>query len=151
VVLVPVGLGGLASGVATAIKARRADALVFGVEPELAADTHASLQAGQRVTWPGDETARTMADGLRAESPAEIPFEHLQRLLDGVLLVSEDEIAAAVAVAARELRLVLEPSGAASLAALVRHEGDLPAGARVCVLSGGNIDAARLVEILGRA
>jgi threonine dehydratase len=148
VVLVPVGLGGLAAGVATAVKALRPDAHVFGVEPELAADTHASLAAGKRTPWPPDKTARTIADGLRAESPAEIPFEHLRTTLDGVLLVSEKEIAAAVAVAARELRLVLEPSGAVSLAACLRYEEDLPSGARLAILSGGNVDPARYAEYL---
>jgi threonine dehydratase len=148
VVLVPVGLGGLAAGVATAVKAVRPDAYVFGVEPELAADAHASLAAGRRSPWPADQTARTIADGLRAEAPAEIPFEHLRASLDGVLLVSEEEIAAAVGVAARELRLVLEPSGAVSLAACLRYHGELPSGARLAVLSGGNVDPARFAQYL---
>ena len=148
VVLVPVGLGGLAAGIVTAVKALRPDARVLGVEPALAADTHASLAAGERTRWPADETARTIADGLRAEAPAPIPFEHLLGQLDGVILVEEHEIAEAVAVAARELRLVLEPSGAVSLAGLTKR--DLPDGARVAVLSGGNVDPARFAEYLTR-
>jgi threonine dehydratase len=150
VVLVPVGLGGLAAGVALGVKARRPDARVFGVEPELAADTHESFVGKSRVRWPGEETGRTVADGLRAETPAEIPFGYLARSLDAVLLVSEDEIIAAVAAAARELRLVLEPSGACSLAGLIRHRDTLPPGVTVCVLSGGNVDPQRLAEHLAR-
>ncbi len=148
VVLVPVGLGGLAAGVVTAVKALRPGGHVFGVEPALAADTRASLAAGRRVAWPAEETARTMADGLRAEAPAAIPFEHLVGRLDGVVTVEEDEIALAVAFAARELRLVLEPSGAAALAGMLKAE--LPAGPRVAVLSGGNVDLDRFRELIGR-
>ena len=151
VVLVPVGLGGLAAGVALGVKGMRPDAHVLGVEPELAADTHESFVARRRVQWPGELTGRTVADGLRAESPAEIPFAYLERSLDGVLLVNEDEIIAAVALAARELRLVLEPSGACSLAGLLRYRDELPRGAPVCVLSGGNVDRQRLAEQLARA
>ena len=149
VVLTPVGLGGLAAGISTAVKALRPDAHVFGVEPELAADTHDSLAAGTRTPWPADKVGRTMADGLRGEAPAPIPFEHLKRYLDGVLLVTEDQIAAAMAVAAVELKLVLEPSGAVALAGLVAHGANLPAGTRVTVLTGGNVDLARYLELLG--
>lgn len=148
VVLVPVGLGGLAAGVATAIKSLRSDARVYGVEPSLAADTRDSLARGEIVAWPADKTARTMADGLRGEAPAPIPFAHLRRLLDGVLLVDEDEIADAVRVAARQSRLVLEPSGAASLAALLNRTDQLPDWPLVAVLSGGNVDPQRLMELL---
>lgn len=148
IVLVPVGLGGLAAGVATAVKSLRSDARVYGVEPSLAADMRDSLARGEIVAWPADKTARTMADGLRGEAPAPIPFAHLRRLLDGVLLVDEDEIADAVRVAARESRLVLEPSGAASLAALLNRTDQLPDWPLVAVLSGGNVDPQRLLELL---
>ena len=148
VVLTPVGLGGLAAGISTAVKALRPDAYVFGVEPELAADTHDSLEAGVRTSWPADMVGRTIADGLRGEAPAPIPFEHLKRHLDGVLLVSEDQIAAAMAVAAVELKLVLEPSGAVALAGLLAHGANLSAGTRVTVLTGGNVDLPRYLELL---
>ena len=136
VVLVPVGLGGLAAGVSLAVKSLRPDAHVFGVEPELAADTHDSLAAGKRTPWPADKVGRTIADGLRGEAPAEIPFVHLQRYLDGVILVTEDEIKAAMAIAARELKQVLEPSGAVALAGLISHAEERPAGPRWSVLTG---------------
>ena len=146
-VLVPVGLGGLSAGVAVAVKSLRPDARVLGVEPELAADTKGSLAAGQPVPWPTEQTARTIADGLRGEAPAQIPFAHLLRYLDGVLTVSEAEIAAAMRRAASELRLVLEPSGAVTLAALTAHADEL-VGHVVVVASGGNVDRARYLELL---
>ena len=148
VVLVPVGLGGLAAGVSTAVKALRPDAHVFGVEPEVAADTRDSLAARQVTPWPSEKTSSTIADGLRGEAPAPIPFRHLLVSLDGVVTVSEAEIGAAVAVAAREARVVLEPSGAVTLAGLLNRHADLPPGPVVCVLSGGNVDPARYLEFL---
>jgi threonine dehydratase len=148
VVLVPVGLGGLAAGVSTAIKGARPDAHVFGVEPEVAADTRDSLAAGELRPWPSEKTSSTIEDGLRGEAPSPIPFRHLLANLDGVVTVSEAEIGAAVAVAAREVRVVLEPSGAVSLAGLVSRRDQLPAGPVVAVLSGGNVDPARYREFL---
>ena len=150
VILVPVGLGGLAAGVSLAVKSVRADARVFGVEPEIAADTHDSIAAGRRTPWPGEKVGRTIADGLRGEAPAEIPFEYMRRHLDGVVLVSEDEIVDAMRVAARELKLVLEPSGAVSLAGLLAHSDEFPTGTRVAVLTGGNVDPERYTQFLSR-
>jgi threonine dehydratase len=147
-VLVPVGLGGLAAGVSTAVKALRPDAHVWGVEPELAADTRDSLARRELSPWPAEQTSRTIADGLRGEAPAPIPFRHLLAMLYGVVTVSEGEIIAAMAVAAREARLVLEPSGATSLAGLVFRDSELPPGPKVAVLSGGNVDPARYLELL---
>lgn len=147
-VLVPVGLGGLAAGTATAVKALLPGSTVLGVEPALAADTKASLEAGRPVRWPREEVGRTMADGLRAESPAALPFAHLQRVLDGILTVTEEDIAQAVRVAASSVRLVLEPSGAVALAALLVHRDQLVDGPAVVVASGGNIDRGRLAELL---
>jgi threonine dehydratase len=148
VVLVPVGLGGLAAGISLAVKSLRSDAHVFAVEPELAADTHDSLAVGRRTPWPSEKVGRTIADGLRGEAPAAIPFAYLQRYLDGVLLVSESQIRAAMTVAAAELKQVLEPSGAVSLAGLIHCDDALPAGVKVAVLSGGNVDLARYKELL---
>jgi threonine dehydratase len=148
VVLTPVGLGGLSSGVGVAIKSLRPDSFVVAVEPELAADTRDSLAAGRIAPWPSDMTGRTIADGLRGEAPAEIPFAHLQRYIDRVIVVSEEEIGRAVAVAASELKLVLEPSGAVSLAALLFHGNELPSGERIAILSGGNVDMERYTRFL---
>jgi threonine dehydratase len=149
-VLVPVGLGGLGAGVATAVKSLRPQAHVFGVEPAVAADARDSLAAGRLMPWPAEQTASTIADGLRGEAPSPIPFAHLQRYLDGIVVVSENEIVAALQVAAREAHLVLEPSGATSLAGLLFRRAELPADPVVAVLSGGNLDPARYIEFLGQ-
>jgi threo-3-hydroxy-L-aspartate ammonia-lyase len=148
-VVVPVGQGGLAAGVGTAVKALRPDARVVGVEPALAADTRESLARGEIVRWPSEKVQRTMADGLRMESVAALPFAHLQRCLDDIVTVEEEEIAQALARAAVELRLVVEPSGAVSLAAIYRYE-ELRTGTVVAVLSGGNVDAELYAELLRR-
>lgn len=142
-VLVPIGGGGLASGVATAIRALRPDATILGVEPELAADARDSLREGRIVRWDPALTGRTTADGMRASSLGTLTFAHLAARLDGVVTVSETEIARAMARAARAARLVLEPSGATALAAALFHAHELPAaGPVVALLSGGNADPA---------
>ncbi|MDT8911071.1 threonine/serine dehydratase [Amycolatopsis sp. PS_44_ISF1] len=146
-VLVPVSGGGLAAGVGTAIKARCPGARVYGVEPELAADSAESLRAGHRVDWPMSRRARTIADGLRAQ-PSELTFAHLKAVLDGIVTVSEDEIRDTVRELARRARLVAEPSGATAVAAFLHRSGELPGGRTVAVLSGGNIDPALLAELL---
>ena len=150
-VLVPIGGGGLASGVAIAVKSLRPDARVIGVEPELAADARDSLARGEIVTWPADMTGRTIADGQRVAHIGRIPFAILRRQLDGIVAVGEDEIARAMVRASREARLVLEPSGATALAALLFHAGELPpAGRIVSILSGGNVDPALYAWLLER-
>jgi threonine dehydratase len=144
-VLIPVSGGGLASGIGTAVRALCPHARIFGVEPELAADTAAGLRAGHRVSMPVAERNRTIADGLRSE-PSELTFAHLQRVLTDVLTVSEDEIRSAVRELAFNAHLVSEPSGAVALAAYRRHA--LPPGRTVMILSGGNVEPDLLREIL---
>ena len=142
-VLVPIGGGGLASGVATAVKAFRPDVRVVGVEPELAADARDSLERGEIVRWATADVSRTIADGTRTQSLGERTFAHLRAHLDGVITVSEGEIAAGVRLAAERARLVVEPSGALTIAALVFHGsmlGSGPVGDVVAVASGGNVD-----------
>jgi threonine dehydratase len=146
-VLVPVGGGGLASGVAAAVRSLHPGARIVGVEPELAADARESLAAGRIVEWPAELVSRTIADGTRTQSLGRRTFAHLSALLDDIVTVSEEEIAAGVRLAADESRLVVEPSGALSLAALAFHAreagiADL-AGPVVAVISGGNVDPAR--------
>jgi threonine dehydratase len=151
-VLVPIGGGGLASGVSAAVKALHPGARVVGVEPELAADAAQSLREGRIVRWDGALTSRTIADGTRTQAIGRRPFEHLSRLLDGIVTVSEAEIAAAVRLAAEESRLVVEPSGALSIAAARFRAGELGLagldGTVVAVVSGGNVDPARYRELL---
>ena len=149
VVLVPVGGGGLASGVATAVKARSPEAAVFGVEPALAADAQESLARGEVVTWPPADLARTSADGLRVPL-SELTFAHLRARLDGIVTVTEPEIAAATAQLVRRSRLVVEPSGAVTTAAFLFHRDALPPGKTVAVISGGNVDPTVLATAATR-
>lgn len=144
-VIVPVSGGGLASGIGTAVKALAPQARVVGVEPELAADTAASLAAGHRVDWSIEDRNRTIADGLRSQ-PSELTFAHLQTVLDELITVSENDIRAAVREIALRAHLVTEPSGATALAAYRSRE--TPPGPTVVVVSGGNVEPALLAEIL---
>ena len=151
-VLVPIGGGGLASGVAVAIAALVPRARVIGVEPELAADAHESLAAGRVIRWPAEKVSRTIADGTRTQSLGTRTFAHLSRYLDSIVTVSEQEIAAAVRLSAEEARLVVEPSGALSVAAMAfrsREIGLDPAdGPIVAIVSGGNVDPDRYRALL---
>jgi threonine dehydratase len=152
-VLVPVGGGGLASGVATAVKAVSPHTVVIGVEPELAADAAESLAAGQLVTWPVEQTVRTVADGLRT-ALSHLTFAHLSARLDAIVTVSEAEILSTVGSLARAFRVVAEPSGAVAPAAWLHHASSLRErfgigdGPVVAVVSGGNLDPAVLAAAL---
>ena len=137
-VLLPVGGGGLAAGVATAVKGVLPQAAVVGVEPASASDTSQSMHSGQRVTIPEPDT---IADGLRARQPGELTFAVNSRLLDDVVTVSEEGIIEAMRFCFSRLKVVVEPSGAVALAALL--SGAVSAAGRTgVVLSGGNIDPA---------
>jgi threonine dehydratase len=143
-VLVPIGGGGLASGVATAVKALRPATRVIGVEPELAADAQASFRRREIVRWPAEQVSRTIADGTRTQALGARTFAHLLAHLDDIVTVSEAEIAAGVRLAAERSRLVVEPSGALAIAALAFHAAvtglsDV-AGPVVAVVSGGNVE-----------
>jgi threonine dehydratase len=144
VVLVPIGGGGLASGVAAAVKALQPATRVIGVEPELGADARDSLARGEIVSWPPELVSRTIADGTRTQALGPRTFAHLRAYLDGIVTVSEAEIAAGVRLAAERSRLVVEPSGALSIAALAFHGEELGLaaveGSIVAVVSGGNVD-----------
>jgi threonine dehydratase len=151
-VLIPIGGGGLASGVSVAIRALHPDARILGVEPELAADAAESLHQGRIVRWDAARTGSTIADGVRSQAIGHRPFAHLSRLLDGVVTVSETEIAAGVRLIAEEARLVVEPSGALAPVAARYRPGEAGledlTGTVVAVVSGGNVDPARYLELL---
>jgi len=148
-VLAPVSGGGLLSGVATAVKRLRPQAKVFGIEPELAGDTAESFRTGQIVTWPAELTSRTIADGLRTQSVGERNFAHIGAFVDGVLTVTEAEIRAALRAIVSSARLVPEPSGAVSSAALLFHAAQLPPYKKaVAVVSGGNVAPELLAQVL---
>ena len=148
-VLVPVGGGGLISGVATALKLSGSRAKVIGVEPELASDAQASFRSRQIVEFSADQTSRTLADGLRTQSIGEINFEHIRRHVDDIVTVTEPQILDAVRTLALDAKLVVEPSGAVTVAAFLSCAGQLPAATKtVAVISGGNIDPALLARVL---
>jgi len=134
-VLVPVGGGGLAAGVSTAVKALLPEASVIGVEPAGADDTHQSMHAGHRVCI----TPATIADGLLAQQPGELTFAVNSRLLSDVVTVTEEAIVEAMRFCFSRMKIVIEPSGAVTLAAL--RSGVVPAAGHrtVAVISGGNI------------
>ncbi|MGH8881322.1 MAG: threonine ammonia-lyase [Stackebrandtia sp.] len=148
VVLVPVGGGGLSSGVSSALKAIRPATKVIGVEPELAGDAAEGLAIGERQVWPASRTGRTIADGLRTNLSA-LTFAHLSARLDDIVTVPDADIIAAVRTLARHAHLVVEPSGAATVAAYLYHPDRLPSGRTVAVLSGGNVDDKVFAEALG--
>jgi threonine dehydratase len=150
-VLVPVSGGGLISGIAAAITALLPNAKVVGVEPELAGDAAESFRAGRRIPWTPEQTARTMADGLRTFSVGELPWAHISTQVHDIITVTEDEIADATRRLILQARLVAEPSGAVATAAYLHHPDQLPGGKTVAVLSGGNIDPAVLRRLLADA
>src|SRR5271167_3198454 len=139
-VLVPVGGGGMISGVAAAIKLSKPAVKVIGVEPELAADAQASLRAGKIVQFPAEQVSLTLADGLRTQSIGDINYEHIRRYVDDIITVSEDEIRAAIKLVAANPATVAEPSGAVATAGFLLHRNQLPnTNLNVAIISGGNI------------
>lgn len=148
-VLSPVSGGGLLSGVATAVKLLKPTAKVFGIEPELAGDTAESFRTGRIVTWPAELTSRTICDGLRTQSVGERNFAHIQKYVDGIITVTEAEVRAAMRAIVGTARLVPEPSGAVTTAALLFHAAELPPYRKaVAIVSGGNVDPKLLAGIL---
>jgi len=148
-VLVPVGGGGLLSGVAAAVKLTRPGVRVIGVEPELASDAAASFKSGVIVSFTGEQTARTAADGLRTQSVGTLNFAHLQAYVDDIVTVTEVEIRAAMRQILFATRLVPEPSGAVAVAAALFHREQLPSAREtVAILTGGNVEPSLLRSVL---
>jgi threonine dehydratase len=149
--LVPIGGGGLISGMATAVRALHPNARIIGVEPELAADAQESFRGGQLVAWPRERSRRTIADGARTNL-APRTFAHIQRLVDDIVTVDEAEIAAAVRLLAELARLVVEPTGALAVAAAMFRAAEAGLtgidGSVVALVSGGNVDPDRYREYL---
>ena len=147
VLMAPVGGGGLIAGCATAAKAMVPGIEVYGVEPETGDDTHQSLAAGKRVRI---DPPRSIADGQLIDIPGRLTFQVNRRLLNGITLVSEDQILAAMAFAFDRLKIVTEPSGATALAAAMAGDVDIT-GLRVgVIISGGNVGLRRFLELLSR-
>jgi threonine dehydratase len=151
-VLAPVGGGGLLSGVAAAIRRQRPQCHIVGVEPELAGDAAASLRQGTIVEYAAQETSRTIADGLRTQSLGTLNFAHIQRYVERIVTVTEQEIEQAMRHVAWDARLIAEPSGAVATAALLFHRKELPPHrVAVAIISGGNAEPATFLRVLGTA
>jgi threonine dehydratase len=142
-IVTPLGGGGLLSGTLIAAKALRPEIRVFGVEPELANDWYLSLERGEPV---GIASPPTIADGLRTTIPGKVTFPIVRSMVETVILVSEEEIKAAVRFFLTRLKLLAEPSGAVGAAAVLHKK--LPGIRSVgVILSGGNVDLDALAEI----
>ncbi len=149
VVLVPIGGGGLISGIATALKESGAEVKVIGVEPEFAADAQASLRSGKIQSVSAESTTKTLADGLRSQSIGPINFEHVRKYVDDIITVSEQEIRQAMRHLLFSARILAEPSGAVTTAAALFHAAQIPASHKtVAVVSGGNVEPQLFSEIL---
>ena len=149
-VLVPVGGGGMISGVASAIKLSHPQVRVIGVEPELAADAQASFRGKKLVDFPAEQVTQTIADGLRTQSIGPINFEHICKHVDDIVTVSEEEIREAMRQLSANPRTVAEPSGAVAVAGFLFRSEQLPrTEINVAVISGGNIDPAMLAAVRG--
>lgn len=143
-VLVPIGGGGLISGVAAAIKQAHAEVEVVGVEPLGAASMKTSIDAGEVRTL---ETVESIADGLMAVRPGDLNFAHVRAYVDDLVTVSDDEIAGALRWLFREAKIVAEPSGAATVAAALKP-GLECVSPIVAIISGGNLDLSLFTKFL---
>ena len=143
-VLVPIGGGGLCSGVAAALRRLRPGLRIFGVEPTGSASMKAALDAGEPVTI--DHSA-SVADGLLPERTGNVTFKHVREFVDDVVLVDDDAIRAAASLLFKKQRLVVEFSGATTVAALCTGQVETEGRGLVAVVSGGNVDPALLVDL----
>ncbi len=148
-VLVPVGGGGLISGVSAALKLSGSKAKVIGVEPELANDAQQSFRKGEIVELAAERVSSTLADGLRTQAIGRLNFEHMRKFVDDIISVTEDEIRTAMRQILLNGRIVAEPSGAVTFAAWLYHGDELPASEKVvAVVSGGNVEPHLLAQVL---
>jgi threonine dehydratase len=143
-IIVPVGGGGLVSGIAAAAKALRPDLRIIGVEPVGAATLSSSLEVGEVVTLP---ELSTIADGLAAKRAGALTFEHVRSLVDDVVTVTEGEIAEGLLLMTERARLLVEPAAAVGVAGAMRRRSPITFPA-VVILSGGNIDPLLLLRVI---
>jgi threonine dehydratase len=147
-VVVPVGGGGLASGIAIAVKSARPDVRVVGVQVDSVAAYPASLKAGRPI---GVDAALTIADGIAVKKPGELTLKLIERWVDDVVVVPEDDVAEAMVLLMEKAKLVVEGAGAVGVAALLSGKvAASSAGSTCVVLSGGNVDAGLLAAIARR-
>ncbi len=148
IILVPIGGGGLISGIATAVKSLKPEIRVIGIQPEVIASTKASLEKNEIVTLPG---VKSLADGISVATPGSLCFEYIKKYVDEVVTVTENEIANAMFNLMERNKLVTEGSGAAPMAALLAGKISGVKGKNVVALvSGGNVDIATAAKIIER-
>ena len=147
VVLVPLGGGGLLAGTATAVKDMQPNCEVYGVEPEAANDWYLSWELGERVAI---ATPDTVAEGMRTTEPGKVPWPIVRARAAGVLLVSDDEICAAMRFAAQRLKIVIEPAGATVIAAAMTRRIPSKAKRIGVIVSGGNVDPETFATLCAR-
>lgn len=147
VLLVPVGGGGLLSGIACAVKSTRPELNVVGVEPELAGDLAESFQRGTLTAWDRARTRRTIADGLRSPQAGTIPWAHVRQLVDDVLTVDESQILAALRTLTLHTNTIVEPSAAVAYAATVQHRQQFCDARTAVVMTGGNISVPEFAAL----
>jgi len=146
-IIVPIGGGGLISGIATAIRETRPKVRIIGVETAAAPTVHYSLKKGRLIEAP---VATTLAEGIAIKRPGETTFGIIRELVDEVVLVEEEDIAQAIVLLLEQSKLLVEGAGAVSLAALLHGRIAKPEGKTVCLLSGGNIDVKTIATVVER-
>jgi threonine dehydratase len=146
VVIVGIGGGGLISGIAAAVKAKKPDVKVIGVEPQGACAMSQSLQKGEPVHL---DRVDTVADGLSAPFAGEYTLAHVQKFVDDVVIVSDAEILKALRIIWERCKVLAEPAASSTLAALLSNKIEIPEGAAVvCVLSGGNVNMDDIQKLI---
>lgn len=146
-ILIPIGGGGLISGIAVAAKSINPNIKIIGVQAEIIASSKASLEAGKVVTVKG---SKSLADGISVQTPGEICFNYIRQYVDEIVTVSEDEIAAAIFALMERSKLVAEGAGAIPLAALLANKVRIDAKKVAVLVSGGNVDISMVSKILNR-
>ncbi|PKR77138.1 serine/threonine dehydratase [Halalkalibacillus sediminis] len=146
VIYIPIGGGGLSSGILTAVKETNPDIKVIGVEPSIANDVYLSLKNGE-IT-PVNGTENSIADGLRTTQPGDMTFPILQKYLDDIVLVEEEEIKWAMSFVLERMKQMIEPSSATAVAAAIKERDQIQGKKVVCVISGGNVDIATISDLL---
>ncbi len=147
-IVVPIGGGGLISGIAATVKHINPDCKVYGVQAQKANSMHRSIEENKRIEL---SSVNTFADGTAVKLPGELTFEFCQKYVDKIVTVSEDEIAAALLTLMEKEKIVSEGSGALSVAAVMFDKIPLKGKNVVCVVSGGNIDVNILSRVINRA
>ncbi|EJP6474122.1 threonine ammonia-lyase [Clostridium sp. FAM 1755] len=147
-IIVPIGGGGLISGIAVAAKSIKPDIKIIGVQSAIIASTKASLERGEVVTLPG---AKSLADGISVKTPGDIAFKYIKEYVDEVVTVTEDEIAYGIFELIEKTKVIAEGAGASTVAALLANKINVGEGKKVVALiSGGNIDIAMISKIIDR-